>query len=125
MGVSTGSTTGGRAGRNLSVVGATLARVEHDEEYAFTGELWRWQDGSWYFVTLPPDLSADLRMDAGPPRGFGSVRVEAEVGASVWRTSVFPQKETGSFVLPVKKAIRTAEGLHDGDACEVVLRLLE
>lgn len=100
--------------------------MEHPEEvYAFAGELWRWQDGSWFFVTLPPDLSADLRLDAGPPRGFGSVRVEATVGGSVWRTSVFPQKETGSFVLPVKKAIRTAEGLDDGDACEVVLRLLE
>lgn len=95
------------------------------DDYAFVGEVWRWQDGSWFFVTLPADLSADLRMDAGPPRGFGSVRVEARVGDSVWRTSVFPQKETGSFVLPVKKAIRLAEGLDDGDSCEVVLRLVE
>lgn len=95
-----------------------------EETFAFRAELWRWQDGTWFFVTLPADLSVDLRMAAGPPRGFGSVRVEATVGGSVWRTSVFPQQESGSFVLPVKKAIRVAEGLDEGDPCEVALRLL-
>lgn len=106
--------------------GCLIEPVEHPEgDYAFTAELWRWKDGSWCFVTLPADLSADLRMEAGPPRGFGSVRVEARIGGSVWRTSVFPQQASGSFLLPVKRAIRTAEGLDEGDPCEVVLRLVD
>jgi hypothetical protein len=99
--------------------------VSGPDDFAFRAELWRWQEGSWFFVTLPVDLSADLRMESGPPRGFGSVRVEATLGGSVWRTSVFPDKESGSFVLPVKKAVREAEGLDAGDGCDVVLRLLE
>jgi hypothetical protein len=98
--------------------------VSEPDDYAFRAELWRWQDGSWFFVTLPVDLSTDLRMESGPPRGFGSVRVEATLGGSVWRTSVFPDKESGSFVLPVKKAVREAEGLDEGDTCAVVLRLV-
>ena len=96
------------------------------DEYAFTATLWRWEaqpTSAWYFVTLPADLAADLRVEAGPPRGFGSVRVEVTVGGSTWRTSVFPESGAGSFVLPVKKAVRMAEGLEEGDACAVVLRL--
>jgi hypothetical protein len=99
--------------------------VEDRDDYAFAAELWRWQDGSWFFVTLPLDVATDLRMEAGPPRGFGSVRVEVTVGTSVWCTSVFPEGAGGSFVLPVKKAVRQAEGLEEGDVCEVVLRLAE
>ena len=56
-------------------------------------------------------------------RGFGSVKVEAVIGASRWSTSVFPQKAGGWF-LPVKKAICRAEGLEAGDEVAVRLELL-
>lgn len=98
------------------------------EEYSFTAELWQWDAqtaAAWYFVTLPADLSVDLRMESGPPRGFGSVRVEATIGGSTWRTSVFPESGGDSFVLPVKKAVRAAEQIDEGDVCGVVLRLAE
>jgi hypothetical protein len=98
------------------------------EEYDFVAELWRWEaqtTSSWFFVTLPADLAADLRVEAGPPRGFGSVRVEATIGGSTWRTSVFPESGGGSFVLPVKKAVRVAEHIDDGDPCAVTIRLAE
>lgn len=96
------------------------------ETYAFEAELWEWDaQGGWFFVTLPPDLSEDLRFDAGPPRGFGSVRVEVTVGSTTWRTSVFPSKETGSFVLPMKKAVRRTEGIDTGDQVAVSLTLVD
>ena len=95
------------------------------DDFAFTAELWRWKDGSWFFVTLPLDVATDLRMESGPPRGFGSVRVDVSLGPSVWRTSVFPDTETGSFVLPVKKAVRVAASVDEGDACAVTLRLVD
>jgi hypothetical protein len=99
------------------------------EVYEFDAEVWPWRSANggttWFFLTLPVDVSADLRMEAGPPRGFGSVRVEATIGDSTWRTSVFPQAESGCFLLPVKKPIRNAEGLDDGVECAVRLRLAE
>ena len=64
------------------------------------------------------------RLELGRRRGFGSVKVEVRVGASCWSTSVFPQKESGGWFLPVKKAICRAEGLEEGDAVEVRLGLL-
>lgn len=63
-----------------------------------------------------------LRLELGRRRGFGSVKVEAEIGASRWSTSVFPPKEGGWF-LPVKKAICRAEGLEVGEPVEVRLKL--
>ena len=96
------------------------------EDFTFRAELWRWEaqtTSAWYFVSVPGDLSDDLRMEAGPPRGFGSIRVQARIGASIWKTSIFPSE--GAFVLPVKKAVRTAEGIEEGDSCEVDLELID
>ena len=99
------------------------------ETYRFEAALFLWDaatKGSWYFVTVPADVSEDVRFEAGEPRGFGSVRVEARIGATVWRTSVFPSdRESGCFVLPVKKAVRVAEDLDEGDVAAVELRVLE
>jgi hypothetical protein len=109
-------------------VGAGIVRAV--DEYTFEADLWRWEarseeTGGWVFVTMPVDQADDLRAEAGPPRGFGSVRVEARIGATTWRTSVFPSKETGTFVLPVKKEVRDAEGLEAGRACTVTVRVSE
>ena len=90
----------------------------------FTAELWEWDaKGGWFFVTLPDDLADDIRArtDDGLRRGFGSVRVEATIGGSTWRTSVFPESAGDSFVLPVKKPVRAAEGLEPGDTVAVSL----
>lgn len=91
----------------------------------FSGELFLWREGSWFFVRLPPDAAEHVRdLVTGPPTGFGSVPVEVTIGSSVWRTSVFPDQGTGSFLLPVKKAVRTREGIGDGDQVEVSLHVL-
>ena len=103
-----------------------------DEGVTFTGVLWRWtareesaDTGAWCFVTLPPDLADEVRERAGEPRGFGSVRVHAAVGGTTWDTSVFPDKQSGSFVLPVKKAVRAAAGVGEGDELTVTLVVRE
>lgn len=93
----------------------------------FRAELWVWdarRSDTWTFVTVPAELSDELRISSGPPNGFGSIRVEVRVGGSTWRTSVFPDKESGCYVLPIKAAVRRAEGLAAGDAAEVALTTL-
>ncbi|MEK9860644.1 MAG: DUF1905 domain-containing protein [Alphaproteobacteria bacterium] len=45
------------------------------------------------------------------------------IGASAWKTSIFPDSGSGSFVLPIKKEIRKAEGLAAGDRARVHLEL--
>jgi uncharacterized protein DUF1905 len=94
--------------------------------WTFTTTMWRWKEGAWRFVTVPEDVSDEVDEVVGDATGgFGSVRVEVTVGSTTWRTSLFPSTEAGAFVLPVKKAVRTAEGLGDDDPLEVTIRLVE
>lgn len=94
----------------------------------FEAELWIWEarrDDSWTFVSLPVEASDEIRdLTGGRRRGFGSVRVEARVGASIWRTSIFPDsKRTGAYVLPIKQAVRKANALAPGDTVKVTVEV--
>ena len=94
----------------------------------FTSLVWIWKGsdaaGRWYFVTVPDEQSAEIKAHAfGSPRGFGSVKVEATIGAVTWRTSVFPLN-SGGYLLPVKKEVRTKADLAAGDEVTVELKLL-
>jgi hypothetical protein len=89
----------------------------------FSGELWEYDEGGWHFVSVPVDDSDDLKARmAHLRRGFGSLRVRATIGGSTWDTSVFPSS-TGSYLLPVKKPVRRAEGIEAGDVVDVELEL--
>lgn len=93
----------------------------------FEGDVFRWEarsDSDWYFVALPPELSDDIRETQTFRRGFGGVRVEASIGASTWRTSIFPQAG-GVYVLPLKRAVRDAESIDPGATIEVDLVVLD
>ncbi|WP_425954911.1 DUF1905 domain-containing protein [Xylanimonas sp. McL0601] len=89
----------------------------------FSAPLWQWQarTDSWWFVTVPPELSDELAELPLPPRGFGSIKVNVTIGATTWSTSVFPSDAQQGYVLPIKKSIRTAEGIADGATVDVVL----
>lgn len=89
----------------------------------FTASVFTWEARSeaWYFAAVPPEISADIREIPRIPRGFGAVRVTARIGASTWSTSIFPDSSRGAYVLPLKRAIRDAEGIADG--AEIVVRL--
>ena len=93
----------------------------------FGGDVFRWEarnDSDWYFVALPPELSDDIRETQTYRRGFGGVRVEATIGGSTWRTSIFPQAG-GVYVLPLKRAVRDSEGIDPGATIDVDLVVLD
>ena len=91
----------------------------------FAAELWEHDGpGAWHFVTVPEEPSEDIRLSGAEPAGFGSYKVEATLGTSVWRTSVFPDNSSQGFVLPVKKAVRTAECIGAGDVVRVRIEVI-
>jgi len=93
--------------------------------FEFAAPLWRYPgaDG-WHFVSLPPEISTDITdISTGIRRGFGSVRVAVTVGSTSWRTSIFPDSKTGTYLLPVKKAVRVAERLEVGDQIKAQLEI--
>jgi Domain of unknown function (DUF1905) len=96
----------------------------------FDAELWTWdarRADSWTFVSLPAEASAELRelMVGEPRRGFGSMRVRVTVGVTTWTTSIFPGSAGGSYVLPIKRAVRKAEALDVGDIATVTVELID
>jgi hypothetical protein len=95
----------------------------------FDAELWIWdarRADSWTFVSLPVEASEEIReLTDGPRRGFGSVRVRVTLGASTWTTSIFPDSARGAYVLPIKRAVRKAEALDEGDLATVTVELIE
>jgi hypothetical protein len=89
----------------------------------FSAALWQHHGGTWHFVTMPGDLTDDVKARVGRSRGFGSVRVRATIGGTTWTTSVFPA--TDGYVLPVKRGVRDAEELEVGDLADVQLDILD
>lgn len=97
-------------------------------EHTFEAELYAVGEdvGSWVFVDLPPHLSDTIDEElTSPPRGFGSVRVEVTLGPTTWRTSLFPSKRAGTYVLPVKKAVRRDADVEPGDLASFGLRVVD
>lgn len=93
----------------------------------FEGDVFRWdarEDSAWFFTAVPAELSDAIREIPRPHRGFGSVRVRARVGSTEWATSIFPSSD-GTYVLPLKKAVRDAEQLVEGGIAVVRLEVLD
>jgi len=94
--------------------------------YTFSAELWLAQvEAAWVFLTVPPEISDDIEERAPTKAGFGSVPVSVTIGATTWRTSVFPDAKRGAYILPVKRAVRTAESIAVGDEVAITLRLVD
>jgi len=93
---------------------------------SFQGKVFRWAANEAFFlVSVPPDLSAEIKeISDGLTNGFGSLKVEANIGKTVWRTSIFPDSKTGQFDLPLKAAVRKANGLEVGSVASVQLEIL-
>lgn len=97
------------------------------DSFVFDAEVWLWEgEAAWHFLTVPADVSDDIEArSTGRQRGFGSVRVRVTVGATTWKTSVFPDSKRRAYVLPVKKEVRRAEGLAVGSRVSVALELID
>jgi hypothetical protein len=107
------------------------------ESFTATGAIWIWSTdrapAGWHFLTIDGDVaeaisSADLvdrleRSGTARKRGWGAIRVTAKLGTTSWKTSIFPSKEQGGFLLPVKASVRKAEGVSEGDLISVEIAL--
>ncbi len=93
--------------------------------FTFTSVLWEPPvEPAWVFATVPPEQSDEIMELTPDLPGFGSVRVAVTLGASEWKTSLFPSKQAEAYVLPVKRAVRNAEDLDVGDEADITIEVL-
>jgi Domain of unknown function (DUF1905) len=91
----------------------------------FMADLWQYDGESpWGFVTLPAELSQDIRAKHGrSTTSVGSIKVTVTIGATRWATSLFPERSHRRYVLPSQESVRTAEQLEAGSPVEVRIEL--
>jgi hypothetical protein len=104
------------------------------ETHSLTAPLWIWTTdkapASWHFLTIDGEAAEAIhtlalmrRLEGGRKRGWGSIKVRATIGDTRWDTSIFPAKDHGGWLLPVKATVRKAEELVAGDLVEVTVSL--
>jgi hypothetical protein len=72
--------------------------------------------GGWHFLTLPQEESEIIKEAFGAlKQGWGSLPVTVTIGQTVWKTSIFPDSKTGSYLLPLKAEVRKKEKIGIGD----------
>lgn len=94
--------------------------------FTFEAEVWLYSgQAAWHFVTLPKELSQELNQLFGDlKRGWGSLKVRVTLGQVSWETSIFPDKEQGAYILPLKAAVRKQAGLAAGDRRQFILEII-
>ena len=90
-------------------------------EMTFTGRAIEWRGPAPHvFVPLPEEESDTIEsLKSMLTYGWGVIPVTAQVGDTEFTTSLFPKD--GVFLLPLKVAVRRAEGIDVGD--EVAVRM--
>ncbi len=97
-------------------------------KFNLKGDVWLYNGdkASWHFVFIGKDVSKKIKngyMFIGK-RGFGSVPVSVSLGKTKWKTSVFPDRKIGGYILPLKKEVRKKENIKSGDVISFSIEVL-
>ena len=94
--------------------------------YKVRAKVWLYQGiGGWHFVNLSAKQSTMIRslfsMEARP---FGSIPVSVTIGSTQWKTSLFPDKKSGTYLFAIKAALRIKEKIAAGDTVVANVQIL-
>lgn len=94
--------------------------------YEFTSKVVLWEHNPKFFLAIVPTKYFDelKEMSDAFRRGWGAVRVEVTIGKTTWQTSMFPNSKR-TFDIPLKAAVRKAEGIVEGTTVRVRLELVD
>lgn len=104
-----------------------VSSVMKKSTFTITEKVWLYpsEAAAWHFVSVPKDIAQAIKKEHGSlARGFGSLPVSVTIGESSWKTSIFPDKRSQSYLLPLKKSIRDKEDINDKDTITFVLTIL-
>lgn len=80
---------------------------------------------AWYFVGIPKSNSQEIRkVYQSFSKGFGSIPVEITLGSTIWTTSIFPDRKSGTYLLPLKASVRKKEDVLSGDMISFSVKIL-
>ena len=90
-------------------------------KFEFRGTLWFWRGPApWYFVTVPAPQCHDIKeLSRSVTYGWGMIPAAVRIGKTTVTTALWPKD--GGYIVPIKKAMQSAEELELGDDLEIAL----
>ena len=80
-------------------------------EFEFEGVVVEWRGPApFYFVSIPQEESADIKVVAKGIEYWGQVPVTVRIGNTEFATALFPKD--GRYLLPLKDAVRKSAGIE-------------
>ena len=93
-------------------------------QLTFSGEVFHWRGPApHHWVAVPDEDSEDLAARPELSYGWGCIPAVVRVGGTRFETSLMPKD--GRYLVPIKVAVRRAEGIELGDTIAVSLRIGE
>lgn len=91
--------------------------------YSFEATVWKYNgQAAWYFVSLPLELSAEIREQSiDKEEGWGRLKCEAKLADTMWESSIWYATKEKTYLLPIKADVRKRTNTTEGDRVEVVL----
>jgi hypothetical protein len=89
-------------------------------------QLYPTENAAWHLLYLPHKEAQSIRQKFKPKeKGWSSLPVDAYLGKTKWQTSIFFDKRSQSYILPLKAEVRKKEILIPGDKVEfsIAIRL--
>ncbi len=85
--------------------------------YKIKAKVWIFPgDTPWHMVTLPKVTAKNIDFYfAHAKRGWGSLPVHVTLGKTNWKTSIFTDKKSKSYILPLKAQVRKQEKVRVGE----------
>jgi hypothetical protein len=89
--------------------------------WEFDADVFQWRGPAPYFFAETPDEVDAFLHDNLPELtyGWGVIPARVRIGATEVQTSLIPRD--GVYLVPLKVAIRRAEGIDDGDVVRIGL----
>ena len=93
-------------------------------QLTFSGEVFHWRGPApHHWVAVPDEDSEELAARPELSYGWGCIPAVVSVGGTRFETSLMPKD--GRYLVPIKVAVRRAEGIELGDTIAVSLRIGE
>lgn len=90
--------------------------------FEFEGVVVEWRGPApYYFVAIPADESADIKLVAKGIEYWGQVPVTVRIGDTSFSTALFPKD--GRYLLPLREAVRRSAGVAVDQILTVELRV--
>lgn len=94
--------------------------------YKMKSEVWLYPGmAGWHILGVPKKQSAEIKGRYGArAKGWGSLPVEVTIRKIIWTTSIFPDKKSGTYLLPLKALVRKKENIFARDIVSFSIEIL-